>query len=266
MRRHTRRLTALATCALILATACSSSGDDDSTTPTTDGAAAGSTTVQVDDTDAGTEGGTDEPGRPTAPETTAPRVDPESDAAMSRARSLNLTIDDFPSGWQNLPQSEAEVGVVELCTTVDLDAHLLALARSDAFSYTIEPGTLRASTSVVVLDEEPAAVSMIDDFRQDPFVQCATDTLRRDTDTYTITGGLARNETAPDLGDEAVALSGDFTITPTDGSPPHALSAIVVAARRADTVVIFSSTATDRGFDEETTRGLLTTIDERLER
>lgn len=250
-RRPVRRLIAPFVCALLLLTACSDDDGGDDTATTT-------TSTSPDASDTSTTGST-------APSTTERQIDPASEAAMEKAQSLNLNIDDFPSGWQNLPQAESEVGVVELCTTVDLDAHLLALARSDAFTYTIEPGTLQASSAVTVVDEEDQAVAMVDDFRQDSFVQCATDILRRDTDTYTVSGSLSRNDTEPDMGDEAVALSGDFTITPTDGSPAHTLSAIVVATRKGDTVVIFSSTATDRGFDEETTRSLLTTIDQRLE-
>ena len=247
----TRRLIALVACAALVLASCSDDGDDG------DPAAATTTTA-----DSGTEPAD---GSSTTTPTTERRPDPAAEAAMERAQGLNLTVEDFPSGWQNLPQAESEVGVVELCTNVDLDAHLTALARSDAFSYTIEPGTLQASSSVSILDEEEAAADMIADFRDDEFVQCATESLSRDTDTYTIDGALSRNESSPDLGDEAVALSGDFTITPTDDSPPHTLSAAVVATRKGDTVVIFSSTATDRGFDEETTRTLLTAIDERIE-
>lgn len=246
-------LTSLAVTATLVLASCSGGGDDDGRTSSDDPTAETSATVApADPTAEGTSS------------TTESRPDPATDAAMERAERLNLTIDDLPSGWQNFPQAEAEVGVVEVCSSVDLYAHLVALARSDAFMFTIEPGTLQASSGVTILDHEAQAVAMLADFRDDTFVECATDTLRRGTDTYTISGGLSRNETEPDLGDEAVALSGDFTITPTDGSPPHSLSAIVVAIRRGDVVVTFSSTATDRRFDEQTTRGLLTTLDERL--
>lgn len=249
--RAPRRLIAVVATATLLLAACSDDGDDGAEPEVTTTTAAAPVT---------------EPTGDAVTTTTRAPVDPASEAAMERARALNLDIDDFPSGWQNLPQAESEVGVVELCTSVDLDEHLMALARSDAFTFTIEPGTIQASSAATVLDEEAAAVAMVQDFREDRFLQCATDTLRRDTDTYTVSGSLTRNESAPDLGDEAVALSGEFTITPTDGSPPHQLSAIVVAARKGDAVVTFSSSATDRGFEEETTRSLLTALDLRLER
>lgn len=246
--RAPRRLSALLACAALVLTGCSDDGDgdDDATT----------TTIAVTTTG--------DPLESTS-STTARPVDPASEAAMDRAEALNLLVEDFPSGWQNLPQAEAEVTVVELCTTVDLDSHRLAQARSDAFTFTIEPGTLQASSAVTIVDDEAAAIQLVEDFRTDSFVRCATDTLRRDTDLYTISGSLSRNDTDPDLGDEAVALSGEFTITPTDGSPAHTLSAIVVAIRQGDTVVTFNTTASDRGFEEETTRTLLTVIDERLE-
>jgi len=250
--RLPRRLTALLACSALILAGCSDDDDDGTADQTT------TTTPAVATTG---EGG----GPSTSASTTTRPVDPASEAAMERAESLNLNIDDFPSGWQNLPQAEAEVGVVELCSKVDLETHRLAQARSDAFSFTIEPGILQASSAVLIVDDEAAAVDLVEEFRTDAFVQCATDILSRNTDTYTVTGSLSRADTDPDLGDEAVALSGDFTITPTDDSPAHTLSAVVVAIRKGDTVVTFNTTASDRAFEEETTRGLLTVLDERME-
>ncbi len=252
-RRVHRSAAALVVCAALALSACSSDGDDEADATTT--------------TEAGDDTATSVP-QPVGPSTSVvddgSEPDPAAEAVRERAESRNLTIDDFPSGWQSLPPSEAEVSVVELCTTVDLDEHLLAQVRSDGFSYTIDPGTLQASSAVTVLDSEAAATDLLDDFRDDAFVRCATDALSQDTDTYDITGGLARNDSEPGLGDESVALSGDFVITPTDGTPPHSLSAVVVGIRKGDSVVTFSTTAVDRNPDEQVIQDLLTTLDQRL--
>lgn len=252
MPRRPAHILAMALCAALVVASCSDDGDEPAATTTT--ATSAPTASEPAEGPPSSESST----------TTRAPLDPAESEAMEQAQALNLTIDDFPSGWQNLPPAEGEIGVVEVCSTVDLDAHRVAQARSDAFSYSIEPGTLQASTAVTILDDEAAATALIADFRTDSFVQCATEQLSRDTDTYSIDGALSRNDSAPDLADEAVALSGDFVVTPADDSPDHTLGAIVVAVRRGDTVVTFSTSAIDRGLDEETVRSLLTTIDERL--
>jgi hypothetical protein len=245
---------ALAVLVAGLVGACSSDDGDD-------GAATSATTSAPEVAPTAT---TDRVGPSLPSTTTTVAADPATRAAMDRAAARNLTIDDFPSGWQNLPPAEAEVTVVELCSTVDLDQHLLALHRSDAFSYTIEPGTLAASASVITFDEVAAAEALLADFRDDSFVQCATDQLTRSTDRYTVRGAFSRNETDPDLGEEAVALSGEFVVDPADGTPDHTITAVAVALRRGDTVVTLNSTATNRAYDEDVVRNLLTALDERL--
>lgn len=254
-RRVPRSAAVLVACAALALSACSDDGGDEADATTT-------TTEVIDDTPTSA---TEPGGVSTSIVDDGSEPDPALEAVRERAESRNLTIDDFPSGWQSLPPSEAETTAVLLCTTVDLDEHLLAQVRSDGFSYTIDPGTLAANSAVTVLDDEASATDLLADFRDDGFVRCATDALSQDTDTYDITGGLTRDDSAPSLGDESVALSGDFVITPTDGTPPHSLSARVVGIRKGDTVVTFSTTAVDRLPDEQVISDLLTTLDQRLD-
>lgn len=184
-------------------------------------------------------------------------------AAMDRAEAANLVIDDFPTGWEHLPPAEGDVGPLETCTSVDLDTHLMGLYRSDSFSTTVDPGTLKISSSATVLDDVESATEVMTDMATDRFVSCINDLFVQTTDTLEITGGLAVNESAPSLGDQAVALSGDFTVSPLDDSPDHPLTMAVVAIRTGDMISVISASGLDRTIDEPLVRDLLDRLVER---
>lgn len=139
----------------------------------------------------------------------------------------------------------------------------MGLYRSDSFSTTVDPGTLKISSSATVLDNVEAAGEVMDDMATDRFVDCVNDLFVQTTDTLEITGGLAVNGTAPDLGDQAVALSGDFTVSPLDDSPDHPLAMAVVAVRTGDMISVISASAVDRNIDEPLLRELLDVLVER---
>lgn len=233
--------------------ACSDDGDDGATDATT--------TVPADD--AGTTEATATPDTEGPPDTLDPELEATMRAAMDRAEAANLVIDDFPAGWEHLPPAEGDVGPLETCATVDLDTHLMGLYRSDSFSTSVDPGTLKVSSSATVLDTVEAATDLLADFRTDTFVGCVDDLFNASTDLYESAGSLTRNETAPALGEEAVALSGDYEITPTDGTPPSTLTMAVVAVRTGDLVTVLSATAVDRTIDEELVRSLLDVLVQR---
>jgi hypothetical protein len=227
--------------------ACSDDDGTDAADPTTTAPAEGAATTEATG--------------PTDTEAPPAPLDPELEAAMreamDRAEAANLVIDDLPAGWEHLPPAEGDLGPLETCTTVDLDEHLLGLYRSDSFSTSVDPGTLQVSSSATVLDTVQAAADVLADFRDDAFVACVDGLFNGSTDTYERTGTLTRNETAPDLGEEAVALSGDYVISPLDGSPDHVVTLVVVAVRTGDLVTVLNSTAVDRSLDEELVRTML---------
>lgn len=230
--------------------ACSDDGNDEADATTTAPADATTTTGSTTSTEV-------------PPDTLDPELEATMRAAMDRAEAANLVIDDFPTGWEHLPPAEGDAGPLETCSTVDLDTHLMGLYRSDSFSTSVDPGTLQVSTSASVLDTVEAATDVLADFRTDTFVACVDGLFNGSTDTYERTGTLTRNETAPDLGEEAVALSGDYVISPLDGTPDHTVTLVVVAVRTGDVVTVLNSTAVDRNLDEELVRSLLDVLVQR---
>lgn len=252
-RRRWVAVTAFTALALGSLGACSSDSDDTQDDTTQDDA----TTTSAD-------GGATTTDTEAPPDTLDPELEAAMRAAMTRAEAANLVIDDFPpSGWEHLPPAEGDVGPLETCSTVDLDEHLLGLYRSDSFSTSVDPGTLQVSSSATVLDTVAAAADVLADFRTDSFVGCVDGLFNGSTDTYERTGTLTRNETAPTLGDEAVALSGEYVISPLDGTPDHTASLVVVAVRTGDLVTVLNSTAVDRNLDEELVRTLLDVLVQR---
>ena len=60
-----------------------------------------------------------------------------------------------------------------------------------------------------------------------------------------------------------MALSGDYVISPLDGTPDHTVTLVVVAVRTGDVVTVLNSTAVDRNLDEELVRSLLDVLVQR---
>ena len=249
--RRARRL--MLTVALVGSVLGGCSGDDgsteradESTTTSSEAGSSGTSTTEV---------------------ATTVTLDPELEAsmkeAMERAEAASLTFDDCPSGWEHLPPAEGDAGPMETCTEVDLDTHLLGLYRSDGFSTSVDPGTLQASSSVTVMDSVDSATKLMEDIGTDRFLSCVNELFNGSTDAYERTGSLTRNETAPSLGDEAVAMSGEFVISPLDDTPDHPVSMAVVAFRTGDMVTVLNSTAVDRNLDETLLRTLLDLLTQR---
>lgn len=227
------------------------------------------TTVTNETTIADPSAGSADPGEGStldgeATPTTRRTVAPEIERAEVKAQGANLVIADFESGWEHLPPAEASRSALEVCSSVDLDTHLLAKYVSDSFSYTIEPGSLNVSSASWVLDGADVATGVIADFNDPGFAECAGGLFSEGTDMYSVAGTFARNEVPPALGDEAVAMSGDYTITPNDGSPVHQMSVIVVAVRSGDTIATLSGSAVDRPADPALWRDLSTKLEAHL--
>ena len=113
------------------------------------------------------------------------------------------------------------------------------------------------------MDSVDSATKLMEDIGTDRFLSCVNELFNGATDAYERTGSLTRNETAPSLGDEAVAMSGEFVISPLDDTPDHPVSMAVVAFRTGDMVTVLNSTAVDRNLDETLMRTLLDLLTQR---
>lgn len=255
VRRRPATLVAGLTLLLTLG-ACSSSGGDKAevkTNGTSTSAAPSTTTASTTAT--------------TAPSETTTGADEPSVAEMeaqSRAAAVNLVAGDFPSGWSAEADTSTSESALEKCATTDLATHLLAKARSDNFSKTQDQGQLQISSTVGVLDTPEAAAGLLDEFRNDTFVTCAGNSLGDGAQGFSVQGSLSRNDTEPGLGDGAVALSGDYVLTPDDGSGTHQLSAIVVAIKGNDSLAIVTAVAIDTPGDEALLRDVLVKVSDRI--
>ena len=237
--------------ALTLASCTSTGGNTAAVKPpeTTTSAArtTSSTTTKPDGT-------TTEPAGPSPAET----------RAKAKVAAVNLVASDFPTAWQSKPASDTGVSALDKCASSAVESQLLAKGRSDNFSLSQGTGQIQISSTTGVFKDQTAAADLLNEFRDDTFVACASEVFTSNAAGYTVTGSLARNGSEPGLADEAVALSGDFVVTPDDGSTTSQMSTVVVAMRGADTVVIVSAATIDTPGDEALLRDLLDTVAYRL--
>ena len=201
---------------------------------------------------------------PDATTTEPKKLSPAEAAAQAKMAAINLVASDFPSGWTSEPAVRTGDGAFSTCARSDVETNLVARATSDDFSLTQGTGEMQISSSAGVHTTPAAAMGLMNEFRDDGFVTCASDLFATTSDQYTVTGSLARNGSEPGLADEAVALSGDYVLTPNDGSTPSNLSAVVVAIRSGDTTVIMSAAGIDAPLDEMLLRDLLDALAYRL--
>lgn len=184
--------------------------------------------------------------------------------ARARVAAVNLAASDFSQDWQSEPSPDGGVSALHECATSDVSSQLLAKGRSASFFLGEDPGQMQFRSTTNVFDGEAAAADLLNEFRDDAFVSCASELFNTAEDGYKVRGSLARTGSEPGLADEAVALSGDYVLTPNDGSTPSRSSAVVVAMRGGDTVVIVSAAAIDTQVDETLLRDLLDAVGYRV--
>jgi hypothetical protein len=237
--------------------ACSTSGEDagsdepQATTTAADTAVEETTTTEADET--------------TTTEAEDPDIDPdELDDAEDRVERVNLTIDDLPEGWTAEPNEDTDDSVMDTCSTVGLDEHTVAEASSDRFSLQQDQGVLTLETGTGYLDDESVAVDLMAELAGDEFAACASEGLL-DAGEVEIQGELMPTSGLPELGDEATALQGDFSLTDSASGESAQLSVLVIAIRTDQVVTVLTATAIDTPGDEQLLYGLLDVIAERQE-
>lgn len=201
---HRTALAVVALSVAFLAAACGTSGGSDSakeTTTTTKAADASTTTTAADE-------GKD--------------ADPE---AQARADSVDLTVSDFPDGWEASPSSDAD----EESPLNDCDPRLgdrsvqLARHSTDDFSIgTMDTGDgTQVTARTVVFEDEAAAKDAVAPFTDPDVISCIDDALKSAFSSsgqdVTVDGTLGLGDATFDV-DETVPLSATYTITAADGS------------------------------------------------
>ncbi|CAN5538286.1 hypothetical protein BH10ACT1_BH10ACT1_42510 [soil metagenome] len=257
LRRRGVAVAATAAAMVLSLGSCSSTGRSDADRPP-----GASTTIARRTTTTGSTAV--EPDPTTTTVVVRPDVEPvvedlDLDAARARLEGINLTIDDLPEGWTADPPLEEVDTVVDQCTT-NGDG-VLVRAPSDRFSLIDGTGGLGLDTSSGYLDSEVTADALMGELGTEDFADCATEMLLT-AEGVSFEGALAQVEEVPELGDDAVALQGDFAITDTEGTTAH-LSAIVVAIRTDQVITTVTATAVNTPGDEPLLYEVLDLVAER---
>lgn len=225
-RRSHRTLGAALVAATLLLGACSSSGGDeaDDTTTTAADEATTTTTDSTETTEAPDEGDAD---------------------AQARAESIDLSVSDFPDGWEASPnEDDGEPGALEQCddATAD-DSDELAQYQTDDFTLgdLSSGGTLVSFDTKVFVDEE-AATAALEPITDEDVLACLSAQVE---DAFGLTGEMTPDDVEGQFDvDEAVAASGQFT-----GDDGSVLNSGILVLRTGDIATAVLVVSTDAEFD-----------------
>lgn len=229
-RRTHRTVGAALVAATLLLTSCSSSGGDEADDTTTTEAA--ETTTTAADTTETTEAGGE--------------VDAD---AQARAESIDITLSDFPDGWESAPAEDSgDDGVLGQCdpATAD-DSDELAEYRTDQFTLgDLDTGGTLVGFDTKVFTDDEAAIAAVAPLSDPEVLSCVGDGI---AETFNAEGEF----TADDVGDafdvdETVAASGTYTVAGTDGEETQ-LNVGYLVMRTGDLATLASVISTDADFD-----------------
>jgi len=220
---------ALVLAALLLAS-CSTSGSDD---------AKDTTTTAADDTT--TTAGDDE--------VTTTEADDGGDAdAQARAETVDLTVSDFPDGWEASEADDSESGALNDCSdTFSDDSNELAVFRDDNFDLgDLDAGDgSRMSVETKVFESEDAASAEIAPFADPDVLACIDEGLKSQfggvSGDVQIDGEFTADDYPATTADEAIAASAQYAIT-ADGTSTNLIVAVLLlrTGDLASQVLIFS--------------------------
>mgnify|MGYP001092223628 CR=1 FL=1 len=204
---HRTVIGAVALSLAFFAAACgTSSGSDSAKKETT-------TTAKAADESTTTTTAADDDGEATDPD------------AQARADSVDLTVSDFPDGWEATPGSDSD----EESPLNDCDPRLgdrsvqLARHSTDEFSVgSMDAGDgTQVTARTVVFEDETAAEDAVAPFTEPDVISCIDDALKSAFSAggqdVTVEGTLGLGDATFDV-DDTVALSASYTLTAGDGS------------------------------------------------
>ena len=270
MHLYRRRLLSLAlVAALTTGAACTSAGSGDAGGTTTTEADGTSTTEAdaPDDTTTTTEADAPDDTTTTSEADAPDGIDAqELDDAQDRVERIDLVAEDLPAEWEATPAPDsAESGLLDRCTDLPVDDLVVARHRSDDFMNAPgDGGELRISSTSGYFVDDAAAEEVLGAVATEEFGTCLSDVMFGDSDLE-VDGSVRTNPDVPELGDERVALVGDYTITDPDSGDSTFMTLIVMAIRTDQVVTIVPAMAVDTPGDEQLLYGLYDLIVERQE-
>jgi hypothetical protein len=215
----THRFAPFAIALTLVLAACGTTGDDESgDTTTTTEAEKSSTTSET-----------------TAPTTTEPEVDEE---AQARAEAVDVTLDDFPEGWEASPHEvDEDEDLITQCSEFDLEELSLAVYNTDDFSI----GDLSANDGqsmqlgTRVFEDEETATSILDVMPADDFIACANQELESTFGEGSVEGAVEARQ-FEGIGDQTEGFSGQLEVTDSTTGEAVTLQVAFVAIRTGDLV------------------------------
>jgi len=214
---------AVALCLALLTAGCSSSGSDDaekSDKTTTTAKPSETTTTEAEET------------------TT---TEANSDDAQARAEAVQLTEDDFPTGWSAEPADETDddPSPIDECdpSFADDSDEIGSFMNDDFVNGDVDnmDGTFFSLETKVFVDED-AAVAALAPFADDEVISCMNDGLIESmaSDSVTMSGELVADDSYDiTTADETQGAYGEYTLSGADGSEVKFL-VVVVLIRTGD--------------------------------
>lgn len=225
-----RTLGAALVAAALLLSACSSSGGEEADDETT-------TTVA------------EEEATTTEAEEEATTTEAEGDAdAQARAEAVDLTVSDFPDGWEETEADDAENSTLDQCSeTFSDDSNELATFRDGDFGVgDLEAGDgTRLSVETKVFTSEDEASAEIAPFADPEVLACIDEAFKLEfagtSGEVQIDGEFSADEYPATTADESVAASAEYAIS-GDGTTTNLVVAVLLlrTGDLATQVLIFS--------------------------
>jgi len=215
----THRFAPFAIALTLVLAACGTTGDDESgDTTTTTEAKESSTTSET-----------------TASTTTEPEVDEE---AQARAEAVEVTLDDFPEGWESSPHEvDEDEDLITQCSEFDLEELSLGVYNTDDFSI----GDLSANDGqsmqlgTRVFEDEETATSILDVMPTDDFIACANQELETNFGEGSVEGAVEARQ-FEGIGDQTEGFSGQLEVADSATGETVTLQVAFVAIRTGDLV------------------------------
>jgi hypothetical protein len=250
-RRTTRSVLAAALVGSLLLAACGSSGGDDADDEATTTVATDESTPTTEAGDEGDEG--DE------------AVDED---ALARAEAIDLTVSDFPDGWEAVPVEDEDVeSPLDACDpSFTDDSTELAAFRDDDFvlgDLDVGDGT-NVAVETKVFTSEDDAVAAIAPFGDEAVLACVDEALKGQfgaDGANTIEGEFTADDYPSTLVDETVAASAEYTITGSDGSTQQLLVAVLLL-RTGDLATQLLILSVGGGLDPADVQGAVARVEE----
>jgi hypothetical protein len=188
----------------------------------------------------------------TSETTTSTTTEPEVDeAAQARAEAVDVTLDDFPAGWESSPHEvDDDEDLITLCSEFDLEELSLAVHNTDDFSI----GDLSANDGqsmqigTRIFEDEATAESILDVMPQDDFIACANQELESTYGEGSVEGEVEARQ-FEGIGDQTEGFSGQLQVVDSNTGETVSVQLAFVAIRTGDLVTGLTAVGVGQGLD-----------------